>query len=77
MSKKKSVIYPLAEEWTAPLDKGANRPGPIGTFAFTKMDQERAVLFGGHGSNGRVNEVYIFHFDNRVRCSAGAIIIIH
>ena len=53
-------------EWRAPLGKEALRPEPIGTFAFTKFDHQRAIMFGGSGSKGRVNEVYIFHLDDRV-----------
>ena len=56
----------LLGEWTAPLGREAHRPDPIGTFAFTKFDPQRAIMFGGSGPKGRLNEVYIFNLDNRV-----------
>lgn len=55
------------DEWTAPLGEEAHRPDPIGTFAFTRFDEQRAIMFGGSGSKGRVNEVYVFNLHNRVR----------
>jgi len=53
--------------WTAPLGRDAFRPDPIATFAFTKCDWQRAILFGGRGSKGRRNEAFIFHLNSRVR----------
>ena len=56
-------------EWTAPLGKDPKRPDPIGGFAFTKIDQERALMFGGSGSNGRVNTAQFFNLEQRVNRS--------
>ena len=63
-------------EWRAPLGKEALRPEPIGTFAFTKFDHQRAIMFGGSGSKGRVNEVYIFHLDDRVDIIALTLVMV-
>jgi len=51
--------------WSAPI--GEKRPDPIGAFAFPRIDCERALLFGGQGSRGRLNEAYLFYLDARVR----------
>ena len=40
------------------------RPPPCSVFSFTKVDQHRAVLFGGYQpDNGRMNKLYIFNFN--------------
>ena len=65
-------------EWKAALHLDANgapraqgvvpeRPDPIGGFAFAKVDSDRALMFGGLGSKGRVNEARIFNLEKRVR----------
>ena len=54
-------------EWTASLDKDTPRPDPVSTHTFTKFDHQRAIVFGGYGFKGRVNKVYIFDLDKRVR----------
>ena len=71
-------IY-AAEEWKAALHSPGTeaerprqrpvRPDPIGGFAFVKIDQYRAAMFGGSGSNGRVNEARLFNLEERVRRS--------
>lgn len=48
-------------------EESVKRPDPIGGFAFTKIDCNRALMFGGLGVNGRVNEARIFDFEERVR----------
>ena len=53
-------------EWTAPLGPHAFRPTPVGTYAFSKFDKNRALMFGGFGPRGRVNEAFIFEFEDRV-----------
>lgn len=62
-------LHSASDEWKAALAGGrdAERPDPIGGFAFIKMDKDRALMFGGQGSNGRVNEARLFHFEERVR----------
>ena len=55
-----------AGTWIAPLGPNAFRPSPIGTFAFSKLDQHRALMFGGRGSCGRMNEAFILDLEDRV-----------
>ena len=52
--------------WSSRQMKG-ERPPPCSVFSFTKIDQHRAVLFGGYQpDNGRVNELYIFNFNGDI-----------
>ncbi len=53
--------------WSSPKIKG-EKPSPCAGFTFTKVDQHRAVLFGGRhlDRNLRVNDVYLFNFKNMV-----------
>ena len=53
--------------WSSPVING-DRPPPCSAFTFTKIDQHRAVLFGGvvHGYD-TLNDVYILDFRNKVR----------
>lgn len=53
--------------WSSP-DIGGEKPPPCSAFSFTKVDQDRAVLFAGYqpGQGARVNDVYVFNFRNMV-----------
>ncbi len=57
----------VAGTWTAPLGPLAFRPRPTDGFAFSKIDQHRALMFGGRTSQGRMNEGFIFDLDDRVK----------
>ncbi len=60
-----STQKPLPGVWSSRELKG-ERPPPCDSFTFTKLDQHRAVLFGGRQPNHRVNDVYVFDFRNMV-----------
>ena len=46
---------------------GKWRPPPRGGHMFTKFDRYRAVTFGGRTKVGKVNDVYIFNLDCKVK----------
>ena len=64
----RAALHPPGSETERPR-RQPERPDPIGGFAFVKIDQHRALMFGGQGSNGRVNEARLFNLDERVRNS--------
>ena len=39
---------------------------PCAAFSFNKIDQQRALLFGGRQCAGRVNELHIINMDQWV-----------
>ena len=51
----------------APLGRDALRPEPMAAHSFSKVDKHRALLFGGRTCDGRVNEMFLFDLDSRVR----------
>ena len=51
--------------WSSPLLKG-EIPPPCSHFSFTKVDQDRVVLFGGWQSDRVVNDHYLFNLRNMV-----------
>ena len=53
--------------WVAPLGRDARRPEPMAAHSFSKVDQHRALLFGGRTCDERVNEVFLFNLDSRVK----------
>ncbi len=59
------LIQPTSGVWSFTELKG-EVPPPCSGFTFTKVDQHRAVLFGGRQPDNRVNGVYIFDFRNMV-----------
>ena len=64
-----SVIVPnsLPGNWSVPEFRGETLP-PCSHFTFTKVDQYRAVLFGGTvAGNHKVNTVYLIDFKSMVR----------
>ena len=61
-----SLPNTLPGVWSSPQVKG-ERPPPCSRFTFTKVDQDRAVLFGGYRSGGvRVNDLYLFNLRKMV-----------
>ncbi len=56
-------------KWEAPMsgDKQKWRPPPMGGNMFMKFDGHRAVNFGGRTEKGKVNDLYIFNLDKKVR----------
>lgn len=61
------IHFSCIDEWSAPLDKDAVRPAPLGGHCFTKFDTYRAVVFGGrYEGRGRVNDTWIFDLEQRV-----------
>lgn len=61
------IPFSCKDEWSAPLDKDALRPAPLGGQCFTKFDAHRALLFGGrYEGRGRVNDTWIFDLEQRV-----------
>jgi hypothetical protein len=60
----KAALHPPGTE-AERLRQRPVRPDPIGGFAFVKIDQYRAAMFGGSGSNGRVNEAHLFNLEER------------
>ena len=64
-----SVIIPnsLPGNWSVPEFRGETLP-PCSNFTFTKVDQYRAVLFGGEVADScEVNTVYLIDFRSMVR----------
>ncbi len=64
-----SVFVPnsLPGNWSVPEFRG-ERPPPCSNFTFTKVDQYRAVYFGGMVAGGHmVNTLYLIDFRSMVR----------
>ncbi len=60
------VVNPLPGIWSVPLLRG-EIPLPSSHFTFTKVDQYRAVLFGGVLANRhRVNSYYLINLRSMV-----------
>ena len=67
MHVAKLILLDLTGCWEAPLGSDAHRPEPMAGCSFSKVDQHRALLFGGRTCVKRVNEMFLFDLDNRVR----------
>ena len=52
--------------WTAPLGQDAVRPEPMSGMGFSKVDQHRAMLFGGKTIPAYMNEMFVFDLDRKV-----------
>ena len=53
--------------WVAPLGRDALRPEPMNGMGFSKVDQHRAILFGGKTIQGYMNELFVFDLSKKVR----------
>ena len=61
-----SLPNTLPGVWSSPQLKG-KRPPPWDSFTFTKVDQDRAVLFGGEQPGHiKVNDLYLFNLREMV-----------
>ena len=58
----------LPDVWSSPEVKG-ERPPPCAQFTLTKVDQHRAIQFGGRQPSRNMNNVYLFNFRNMVNDS--------
>ena len=59
------VHAPSAGKWSNPTTTGS-RPPPCAYFSFTAVNSYQAVLFGGNGSAGYVNDCYLMNFNTMV-----------
>ena len=64
LAMKLIILY--IEKWSFPTISGT-RPPPCNFFSFTRIDDHRAVLFGGKQHERRTNDVYIFDMTRMVR----------
>ena len=60
-------------EWSSPPVTGT-KPPPLYNFSFTKIDNRRAVVFGGLTSEGALGDAYVLELDKLVhhRCRKAA-----
>ena len=62
------TVSPSLGSWSSPSVKGS-RPPPCACFSLTMIDEEHAVLFGGHDCNLKYfNDVYVLHMSTMVSC---------
>ena len=52
-------------EWSFPSVTGT-KPSPRYNFSFTKIDDRRAVVYGGQTSEGSLGDAYVLELDNLV-----------
>ena len=55
----------MIEKWSVPECAGIP-PAPCAAFSFNKIDQQRALLFGGRQREARVNELHVLNMDHWV-----------
>ena len=53
-------------EWSSPAVTGT-KPPPLALFSFTKVDNRRAVVYGGITGGGRSGDAYVLELDKWVR----------
>ena len=77
------VTVPCSGVWSSPLLKG-EIPPPCSYFSFTKVNQDRVVLFGGYQrGRGEVNDLYLFNLRNMVSwcgvvlCNRDLLVCVH
>ena len=63
-----SFLNTILGVWSSPLLKGG-KPPPCAFFSFTKVDQDRVVLFGGCQSGYiGISDLYLFDLSIMVSC---------
>jgi len=56
----------LADTWSNQPTTG-EKPPPLASLSFTKVDHHRAVLFGGYTGSYKVNDAYVLDMEKWVR----------
>ena len=60
-----TLVNVMIGRWSVPECTGT-APPPCAAFSFNKVDQQRALLFGGRQREARVNELHILNMDHWV-----------
>ena len=56
-------------EWSSPQVQ--NRPKPMGVMTLTRINNNKAVIYGGNYENLQSDDLYVFDLDTKVQIAVG------